>query len=173
MFTSGEWSARRNRGYPRNDHLGRHFVRKSSYQALAIGTAGVVRKGHLTVDRERARSLARAREAIDALKKANKAIPPETITSMEKFINRHYFWVPDMRSDGGGQIVEYRGRLGPYDRGTKGNWEYVMGKGWKWILPWVALQRGVGVESCFNWPLAPEAEGELRGPVNGVEDLSS
>jgi palmitoyltransferase len=76
---------------------------------------------------------------------------------MTRWQTRHWFWVPDAASTESGKIVEYEGERDPYDHGAKGNWELVMGRGWGWLLPWQALQRGMDENNTLNWPLSPEA----------------
>ena len=130
-------------------------------QALGIATAGLIKAGHLTVDRERARSLARAREAVNTLRRAGKLVPPKTLDAMTRWQTRHYFWTPDGALPDGGCIVEYKGERDPYDHGLRGNWDLIMGRGWGWLLPWEALGRGMAKEETLNWPLSLEARRTL------------
>jgi palmitoyltransferase len=126
-------------------------------QALGAATAGLIKAGHLTVDRERVRSLARAQEAVETLRRAGKPVPSKTLEAMTRWQTRRYFWVPDSASPEGGKIVEYKGAQDPYDHGPKDNWDLVMGRGRGWLLPWRALRRGMTTEETLNWPIGPEA----------------
>ena len=126
-----------------------------------MATARVIMDGHLTIDRERARSLARATDAVNALRKAGKPVPPETLQAMDRWVDKRYFWAPYPAAPNGGRVVEYAGQPGPYDRGRRGNWELIMGKGVGWIFPWTAMRRGIDVETALNWPLSETARERL------------
>ena len=141
----------------------------------------MIKSGHLTVDRERAKSFARAQVAVDALRKSGKPVPKQVMENIDKLKDRHYFWVPqacdgpDEMNESAeaatsaqaarGRIVEFKETVGPYDLGPEENWWMVMGEGWGWILPWNALRCGMSRDHIFNWPVR---DGALSGAGAGV-----
>lgn len=132
---------------------------KADIQALVVATASLVTKGHLTVDRERYRSQARAKAAIAHLRDKGRVITPDMLANLERWSQRHYYYVP--RESGHGKIVELELGDHPYDLGDGANWTVIMGRGWGWLLPWQAVRRGMRDE-IFNWPLSPAALTSLR-----------
>lgn len=132
---------------------------KADIQALGVATASLVTKGHLTVDRERHRSQARAKAAIAHLRDKGQEIRPDMLANLERWSQRHFFYVP--RQSGQGKIVELELGDDPYDLGDGANWTMIMGRGWGWLLPWQAVRRGMRDE-IYNWPLSPSALACLR-----------
>jgi palmitoyltransferase len=132
---------------------------KADIQALGIATASLVTKGHLTVDRERHRSQARAKAAIAHLRDKGQVITPDMLANLERWSQRHYYYVP--HESGQGKIVELELGDGPYDLGDGANWTVIMGGGWGWLLPWQAVRRGMRDE-IYNWPLSAAALASLR-----------
>lgn len=107
------------------------------------------------------------------LRKAGKTVPEETMASMTRWQEGHYFWVPDTTNTAGGSVVEYKNDNGPYDRGPEGNWALVMGKGWGWILPWNALRRGMSQADILNWPVNRAALPSAEEPEAAETTYSS
>jgi hypothetical protein len=134
---------------------------KLNTQGLAYTTISLIRAGHLTIDRERARAHSRTRRAIAKLEHANQPVPGELMSALSRFGDVRYFYVPLLDHEGAGEIVPTLAGENPYDLGAKGNWRQIMGPGWGWLLPWQALTRGMGDE-IYNWPLAPSVESRLR-----------
>lgn len=129
-------------------------------QALAYTTVRLIRAGHLTIDRERARAHSRTQHAIDDLHAANRAIPEGLTASLKRFAEIKHFFIPLNDIDGDGEIVATLAGENPYDLGIKGNWEAVMGEGIGWLLPWKAIRRGMGDE-IYNWPISSLVKARL------------
>lgn len=129
-------------------------------KGLAYSTITLMRRGHLTIDRERHKSHTRTRRAIEKLRAASQPIPAKLEESLRRFTDIHHFYVPIPDSPNAGHIVATLPGESPYDFGTKGNWELVMGSGWGWLNPLRAIRRGMGDE-IFNWPIAPLVEARL------------
>lgn len=79
---------------------------------------------------------------------------------LNRFADIKHFFVPSKENDGEGEVVATLPGENPYDLGTKGNWELVMGQGLGWLLPWRAIRRGMGDE-IYNWPISPVVKARL------------
>lgn len=129
----------------------------------------MVLRGHLTIDRERQRSHARTRHAIEKLKAASQPIPAKLEESLRRFTDIHHFYIPLPDTPEEGRIFATLPGESPYDFGTKGNWELVMGRGWGWLNPFRAIRRGMGDE-IYNWPIAPSVEARLVAEAKRLSD---
>ena len=109
-------------------------------------------KGHLTVDRERAKLISRAKQAAAS----NVSDTPSYASSLGNAkVTEHFFWLPEKD---GGRVVEWPLRdRDPYEYGSSDHWALLMGPDSGWILPWSALRRGMSQEQILNWPLSTEA----------------
>ncbi|WVQ84915.1 hypothetical protein IAT38_007078 [Cryptococcus sp. DSM 104549] len=130
---------------------------------LAYSTIFVLIKGHLTIDRGRHDAHSRALAAISRLSQSGTAIPQSLQDQLSRFSDSRWFYVPvtDDTSASQGAVVQTLNEERAYDHGKKRNWEIVMGQGWRWVLPWVAVRRGMGDE-VWNWPLSGEVERRLE-----------
>jgi hypothetical protein len=127
---------------------------------LAYTTIRLIREGHLTIDRERSRAHSRTLHAIAKLQAANKEIPEDLKLALSRFADIKHFFIPSTDVNEEGEVVATLPGENPYDLGTRGNWELVMGKGLGWLLPWRAIRRGMGDE-IYNWPISPIVKARL------------
>ncbi|KAK4689339.1 hypothetical protein P7C73_g750, partial [Tremellales sp. Uapishka_1] len=129
--------------------------------ALGATSVMLILQGDLTIDRERTRSLSRAKRALERLQAQGREAPENLARNLEAFAEKKYFWVPVGE---GGAMVETKADERPYDLGRRRNWERVMGRGWGWLLPWngVLDRRGMRREEMFQWGLEPDVERRLR-----------
>ena len=125
----------------------------------------------MTIDRERRKAHSRTLHAIDKLRAAGKPIPTELDEKLKRFANIRHFHLPVSDHPGRGQVVATLATENPYDLGSKGNWELVMGPGWGWISPFRCIQRGMG-EEIYNWPLAPVVEVRLAREAQRMWEAS-
>ncbi|WWC71886.1 uncharacterized protein I206_105845 [Kwoniella pini CBS 10737] len=132
---------------------------------LAYTTISLLIKGNLTIDRGRSTAHNQALMAIRRLQLQNQSIPAKLEANLAKFSDQRYFFVPLPLTEGQlgrkGKIVETLPHERPYDHGLKKNLHIVLGRGWKWILPWNALRRGMDDE-VFMWPIQDGVERRLR-----------
>jgi hypothetical protein len=136
-----------------------HRQKLNPDQGLAYSSVRLLRAGHLTIDRERARSHSRTRHAVDKLQAAGQPIPESLMTALNRFADIKYFYIPLENTDQGEIVATLPGE-NPYDLGIRGNWEAVMGKGLGWLSPWKAIRRGMGDE-IYNWPISPPVKARL------------
>lgn len=85
---------------------------------------------------------------------------------LNRFADIKHLFVPSKVNDGEGEVVATLPGESPYDLGTKGNWELVMGQGLGWLLPWRAIRRGMGDE-IYNWPISPVVKARLVAEAEG------
>lgn len=129
----------------------------------------MIRRGDLTIDRERHKSHTRTRHAIEKLRAASQPIPAKLEDSLRRFTDIHHFHVPLPNDPKAGQIVATLPGESPYDFGTAGNWTLVMGSGRGWLNPLRAIRRGMGDE-IYNWPIAPTVEARLIAEAERLSD---
>ena len=141
-------------------------------QGLAYTTIRLVRAGHLTIDRERARAHSRTQHAIDKLRAADQIVPADLVTSLNRFASIKHFYVPIDGLDGEGEIIATLPGEDPYDLGVKGNWQAVMGDGFGWLLPWRAIRRGMG-EEIYNWPVSSSVKSRLIAEAQSRHGLQA
>ena len=127
-------------------------------QGLAYTTVTLVCAGRLTIDRERARMHSRAVGALRALEKRGQVVPDHVRMDVERWAERRWFSVP---GENGRVVLPTLPHEQAYDFG-EGNWRFLMGSGWGWLLPWRALRMGIGQGEMMSWPLNTFVEARLR-----------
>ncbi|WVO12487.1 hypothetical protein L204_100087 [Cryptococcus depauperatus] len=132
--------------------------------ALAHSTLAVLREGNLTVDRERQKSFIRLSRQLASLSKTNsdQNFQDNLVQRLQDLYPSRHFYIPN--PTGSGKIVQLPYIFNPYRLETD-PMEVILGKGWNWILPWRALQSGIG-DQIFNWPLSDEAVKLLKNQTN-------
>ncbi|WRT70349.1 uncharacterized protein IL334_007347 [Kwoniella shivajii] len=131
---------------------------------LAFSTITLLVRGNLTIDKGRSTAHNQALHAIYKSKMSGRSIPPELEMNLKRFSDTRHFYVPfpeSFQNNGKeGIVLPILDHERPYDHGWKKNLEIVLGKGWAWLLPWNAMQRGMGDE-MFSWPIEEGVKNRL------------
>lgn len=83
---------------------------------------------------------------------------------MERFSSQKWFFVPLDHEVYAGAILPALPTERPYDLGWKANFDLMIarGRGWRWILPWNAVQRGMSAPKASAWPVNAAVKARLE-----------
>ncbi|KAL1409966.1 hypothetical protein Q8F55_003965 [Vanrija albida] len=139
--------------------------------ALGYSTLRHVLSGALTIDVERAKSLARLRADIKAKRARGEEPSADMVADAERFAATTWFFVPLEDSDEwAGAVLPALDGERPYDLGPAGNFAQIIsrGRGISWLAPWNVLRGSLPDDELWNWPVAPAVRARLLADAESI-----